>query len=193
MPTFKKSIFMSIKPKYCYQIFKGEKTLEIRKTKPEILQTPFDVYVYCTMPDIHHQTICGHMRLNDDELYIHPKEGLKHGDSIELMACDDAYSKDNFLNGKCIGKLTIDYIQRLRYPEDRLVDVIDAKEACLSAKEIIEYSRGKPLFGWHIKEANLFKRPLLADTFPTFKTVQRPPQSWQYVMINIDAFEKGEI
>lgn len=42
-----KAVLMSIKPYYCEMIFRGEKTIEIRKRAPK-LKPPFKVYVYCT-------------------------------------------------------------------------------------------------------------------------------------------------
>lgn len=47
-----KAVLMSIKPQFCEMIFRGEKTIEIRKRAPK-LKPPFKVYVYCTNdPDI---------------------------------------------------------------------------------------------------------------------------------------------
>ena len=42
-----KSVLTSIKPKYCELIVNGQKTIEVRKTKPRI-DTPFKCYIYCT-------------------------------------------------------------------------------------------------------------------------------------------------
>lgn len=42
-----KSVMLSIKPKYCRLIARGEKNIEVRKTKPKI-ETPFKCYIYCT-------------------------------------------------------------------------------------------------------------------------------------------------
>lgn len=42
-----KSILISINPKWCEKIASGEKTIEVRKTRPK-LETPFKVYIYCT-------------------------------------------------------------------------------------------------------------------------------------------------
>ena len=42
-----KEVLISIQPQWCEKIASGEKTLEIRKTKPK-LQTPFKCYIYCT-------------------------------------------------------------------------------------------------------------------------------------------------
>lgn len=44
-----KSILISIKPEYVEKILNGEKTIEIRKTKPNI-ELPCKVYIYCTKP-----------------------------------------------------------------------------------------------------------------------------------------------
>lgn len=42
-----KSVMISIDPKWCELIASGEKTIEVRKTKPR-LETPFKCYIYCT-------------------------------------------------------------------------------------------------------------------------------------------------
>lgn len=44
-----KAVMISIKPKWCEKIANGEKTVEVRKTKPT-LQPPFKCYIYCTKP-----------------------------------------------------------------------------------------------------------------------------------------------
>lgn len=43
-----KAVLLSINPSWCNLIFLGEKTLEIRKTKPNMRDEPFKCYVYCT-------------------------------------------------------------------------------------------------------------------------------------------------
>ena len=45
-----KAVLLSIRPKWCEKIARGEKTIEVRKTRPK-LETPFKAYIYCTMPD----------------------------------------------------------------------------------------------------------------------------------------------
>lgn len=42
-----KAVMLSILPKWCAKIASGEKTIEVRKTKPK-LETPFKCYIYCT-------------------------------------------------------------------------------------------------------------------------------------------------
>lgn len=42
-----KSVMISIRPRWCGLILAGEKTIEIRKTKPNI-EVPFKCYIYMT-------------------------------------------------------------------------------------------------------------------------------------------------
>lgn len=44
-----KAVMLSIRPKWCEKIINGEKTIEVRKTRPK-LQTPYKCYIYCTKP-----------------------------------------------------------------------------------------------------------------------------------------------
>ena len=48
-----KAVMLSIRPKWCEKIIIGEKTIEVRKTRPK-LETPFMCYIYCTSgrPDL---------------------------------------------------------------------------------------------------------------------------------------------
>jgi len=70
-----KSVLLPIHPEWCEKIASGEKTIEVRKTKPK-LATPFKCYIYCTKPigkiigefvcdkieniEIRHFTVFGH-------------------------------------------------------------------------------------------------------------------------------------
>lgn len=48
-----KSVLISIRPKWCEKICRGEKTIEVRKTRPK-LQTPFKCYIYRTKGTVPH-------------------------------------------------------------------------------------------------------------------------------------------
>lgn len=147
-----KSVMISINPKWCEFIASGKKIIEVRKTKPK-LKAPFKCYIYCTKASKKHQTISGHMVLNDDELFRHPIKGIKYGNSIELMMyeADKDYNKDNFLNGKVIGEFVCDFIyENISY---------DSKETCVSVDDMKKYANGKPLYGWHISDLVIYDRP----------------------------------
>ena len=42
-----KAILMSVHAKWCAKIMNGDKTIEVRKSKPNV-DLPIDVYIYCT-------------------------------------------------------------------------------------------------------------------------------------------------
>lgn len=93
------------------------------------LETPFKCYIYCTQ---------GEEKWLVGIIGKHPSEKL---------------------NGKVIGEFVCDRIERMRYPDDGLVDVVDARMACLTAKEIIAYSNGSPLYAWHISALQIYDKP----------------------------------
>lgn len=46
-----KAVMLSIRQKWCEKIASGEKTIEVRKTRPK-LETPFKCYIYCTQSGV---------------------------------------------------------------------------------------------------------------------------------------------
>nr|DAM59720.1 MAG TPA: hypothetical protein [Caudoviricetes sp.] len=193
-----KAVMISIRPKWCEKIARGEKTVEVRKTRPK-LETPFKCYIYCTQASVRYQTICGCHVLNSDELYRHPEQGIKHGYSIELMLCEN-YTKDNFLNGKVIGEFICDRIYELETKapvgsyyvkgEGQPTTNDVARQSCLTLKDMHEYLQSKVGYGWHISELKIYDRPKDFGDFTGLRetkfgsepvTIKRPPQSWCYV------------
>lgn len=49
-----KAVMLSIRPKWVEKIANGEKTIEVRKTKPK-LAPPFKCYIYCTQAKYPHE------------------------------------------------------------------------------------------------------------------------------------------
>ena len=45
-----KAVLISIRPEWCEKIINGQKTIEVRKTRPK-MDTPFKCYIYCTKPE----------------------------------------------------------------------------------------------------------------------------------------------
>lgn len=48
------AILLSIRPEWIDKILSGEKTIEVRKSRPR-LDTPFKCYIYCTKPKFEHE------------------------------------------------------------------------------------------------------------------------------------------
>lgn len=97
----RKAVMISIQPKWCELIANGNKTIEVRKTRPK-LETPFKVYIYCTnTPKYHH--------LYDLRPYNKSgkiKLGCVQHNSTSLVA-------DNYINGKVIGEFVCDKVEQI--------------------------------------------------------------------------------
>ena len=173
-----KSVMLSIRPKWCEKIVNGEKTIEVRKTRPK-LQTPFKCYIYCTMNHPYISVSCGKL----DKLNYRTNT---------VGRC----------NGKVIGEFTCDRIYELA-PLNHAPDDVE-KQACLTREEIVNYLKGTG-YGWHIvgsriydqpRELTEFRRPCPNDLYCEVCAMysnnngicnngalplRRPPQSWCYV------------
>lgn len=188
-----KAVLLSIRPEWCALIASGEKTAEVRKTKPSgvklgELAEPFKCYIYCT--SVKSLTL-------DKYGEVHSKTG---------GAVDD-------WSGKVFAEFLCDGIYQIRYTMDGLADVVDCKTTCLMPKDFIAYGKGKPLYGWSISEPKVYDTPKELKDFyfpPELycekglcgrcpkdqvmgldgdyafdceweKPITRPPQSWCYV------------
>lgn len=169
-----KAVMLSIRPEWCEKIISGEKTIEVRKTRPK-LETPFKCYIYCT--------------------------GVKNKSLTYWMEpryhyCDDHSHNafDRIGNGAVIGEFICDRISPIAFMYyDGLVDFVDCKTSCLSAKEILDYAGGQRLlYGWHISNLVIYDKPKKLSEFTGIKNtrfggmpykIQRPPQSWCYVEV----------
>lgn len=141
-----KSILISIKPEYVEKILNGEKTIEIRKTKPNI-ELPCKVYIYCTKgkPYLY--------RVNDDNKFELTNK-LRFQDS-------SCFVKDyNAQNGKVVAEFTLNKIDIIEICDpdvlvnEKIVDVMEyKKQTCLSFDNFIDYiGYGDDHDGWGNKE-----------------------------------------
>lgn len=176
-----KAVMISIRPKWCEKICRGEKTVEVRKGRPK-METPFTCYIYCTMD--------------------HPYISVSCGELDKLNYRTNTVGR---CNGKVIGEFICDAIARVnicgfwddsgKQLDNRL------KETCLTSEELCDYLGEKVGYGWHIsdlkiydtlKELSKFSRPFencidkVCDEFGCESCengghIKRPPQSWCYV------------
>lgn len=194
-----KSVLISIKPEWCEKIASGEKTIEIRKTKPK-LETPFKVYIYCTK---------GKPLLKTAEKSCFIDNSYKEGENL--------YGLYELVNGKVIGEFVCDSIIKINYNRDGYG--LDGEagiiaRSCVPEKELYHYLQGKTPYLWHIsdlviydkpRELNEFSKPCICEGEYEGKTycnclhcdlagdsdygiiacdrkLTRPPQSWAYVI-----------
>ena len=140
-----RAVLISIRPKWCEKIINGDKTIEVRKTRPK-LETPFKCYIYCT---------------KDKHLaFMQNRFGTK------LIACMDAETAipvgGAVGNGKIIGKFTCDRIYELA-PLNHAPDDVE-KQACLTREEIVNYLKGTG-YGWHIFDLEIYDQPKELNEF----------------------------
>ena len=127
-----KAVMISIRPRWCELIANGDKTIEIRKTRPK-LETPFKCYIYCTMD--------------------HPYISVSCGELDKLNYRTNTVGR---CNGKVIGEFTCDRIYGLA-PLNHAPDDVE-QQACLTREEIVRYLKGVG-YGWHISDLKIYDKP----------------------------------
>lgn len=197
-----KSVLISIQPKWVNKIASGEKTIEVRKTRPKI-ETPFKCYIYATKPKKYYK-VSRFMAISDENLYlVNGKIKMDNG----FVCWGDGVDYE-YLNRKVIGEFVCDKITDIsvvvRNCNENYNEVYhndECKGTCLTWKELQEYGKSKPLYGWHIRNLKIYDKPKeLSEFFYACnqpkgtdcsncvdngknhcKTITRPPQSWCYV------------
>ena len=94
--TGDKAVMISIRPKWCDLIVSGQKTVEIRKTKPDLSNGPLKVYIYKT----NRGKVIGEFLLRNCG-YIQAwidTDGYRHlGNTLGLRHCVDNEELFNYL------------------------------------------------------------------------------------------------
>lgn len=165
-----KAVLISIRPKWCQLIALGEKTIEIRKTRPK-LETPFKCYIYCTLSgskEFFNETLKG-----DVVAWNKGEWAERKGTVIGEFTCNNILEigRRGFNNNfdYCYESLNI-------FGNDDIESYITAvRKSCLSKNELNEYGKNSHfLYAWSISDLVIYEK---ASNKPLF----RPPQSWCYV------------
>lgn len=200
-----KAVLISIKPKWCEKIVNGNKTIEVRKTRPK-LHTPFKCYIYCTIGGQDLNIPISQERLMRDYLET---------GSMKSLNCPLG-------NGKVIGEFTCDRIYELETKArggsyyvkggDWLTACEVVQQSCLSLEDMHDYLHAQKGYGWHITDLRIYDAPRELSEFwrscPEYSELstnclvcenvcgdsdetdcntdgriylRRPPQSWCYV------------
>lgn len=173
----KNAVMISIKPEYVRLIANGEKTIEIRKTKPN-LEAPFKVYMYQTRPKSKKDCIegesygmvVGEFTCTRIQRSFDASGGLV--DVVDLkMSCLSPKQIINYADGKALYYWYIsDVFMYLKprkiseyfYPSDKYCE--DQLCGCCPKYETPSYEYGE------VERDCYWEKPL-----------ERPPQSWCYV------------
>ena len=195
-----KAVLISIRPKWCEKIINGDKTIEVRKTRPK-LDTPFKCYIYCML------------------------QGCNEFFRVDLGGDVAKWNRGKWADrkGKVIGEFTcdrIDWITHIGYTgipnlvETRICDAATMRTsptggllnaACLTPKMMNDYLAGGDGYGWHISDLSIYDQPqkltefrrscpndLYCEACAMYSNnngicnngalpLRRPPQSWCYV------------
>lgn len=154
-------VLLSIRPKWVEKIVSGEKTVEVRKTRPK-LKTPFKCYIYCTQS---RKYIGGKAVKN-----IWINRGTKsrfigNGKIIGEFICNNIYTVEN--RGSCfaIGN------------EIAITNEV-AKASCIFFDDMKQYAGNRNvLYAWHISNLKIYDETKELSDFG----LKKPPQSWCYV------------
>ena len=147
-----KAVMLSIRPKWCALIASGKKTVEVRKTRPNI-ETTFKCYIYETQAESDAPWV------DEDGHFIYKGRGAVIGEFV----CDHVMPIFN------------NTLLSASIPDELMLENLSP---CLTDREIKEYlgnrSRG---YGWHISDLVIYNTPRPLSDFG----LTRPPQSWCYV------------
>lgn len=144
-----KSVLISIKPKYCELIAKGRKTIELRKTKPN-LKPPFKCYIYMTKSNL----------VGDRKAYKDRMAGKVIGEFI----CDEILCFP-YIEGEEPGEYCYN------------IPTVIGEQTCLHYGDAANYGSGKNLYFWHISNLVIYDKPKELDDFiksniPSFENLK---------------------
>ena len=167
-----KAVLISIRPEWVEKILSGEKTLEVRKTRPK-LEAPFKVYIYCTAGNLSYEVNNGMMcNISGGKLVV--------GEFV----CDKI---------DCVDIPYPAFMGRL--------DKHWTEDSCCTYYQLHRYFYQDRAYFWHIsglkiydmpRELSEFSRPFencigkVCDEYGCAYCengghIKRPPQSWCYV------------
>ena len=180
-----KAVLISIKPKWCKLIMDGQKTVEIRKSRPKI-DTPFKCYIYCSLSGVKEF----YMGLQNGVYRIKYREEQwydKMGKVIGEFVCDriskyemewyGGYAEDTYQDIRGIyydGDLEREVealVASNEMSKDELNKCYLLADSCLSFDDIGKYVCGKKdfgfhtFYGWHISDLKIYETPIRLSEF----------------------------
>lgn len=180
-----KAVLISIRPEWVKKILDGEKTLEVRKTRPK-LETPFKCYIYCTAGNLSYEVNNGMMcnisggRLVVGEFVcdeIAKVNGAALPDVPEFVfykSCLCFDQLDNYLNGKegyawHISNLKVYDIPKQLGEFSPVCRYKNDDKSCPSRKVACSFQRYD------------YNQDGTINITECGKVIEHPPQSWCYV------------
>ena len=183
-----KAVMISIQPKWVEKIANGQKTIEVRKTRPK-LDMPFKCYIYCTKGSKGEKMCFGQYTCH-----------IGNGKVIGHFVCDRIYNLVQAGAGIMFATENLDLLEPQMFRD----------MSCLTDSQLADYLGNKDGYAWHITDLVIYDEPKALGEFehscPTNLKkipyinclycrynfvgnrgnkcdckVTRPPQSWCYV------------
>lgn len=178
-----KAVLISIRPEWCEKIANGQKSVEVRKTRPNF-EVPFKCYIYVT--NTRPFLVIGDVFRGDWFTEFTRISGYSRAEADRIW---------DVFNGNVMGEFLCDQIDTFRPVNEPygIYDVDDdyVLQTCLENGALWDYGHGKTLYGWHIAGLEIYDAPKKLEEFrvPELPTglryevdvIKRPPQSWRYV------------
>ena len=168
-----KAVLISIRPRWTGLILSGEKTLELRRMRPN-LTPPFKCYVYCSM---------GRKPWVRKDV-----PGIRQdGHIVAEFICDKI---TRLTHVGATGDLRAPELMAVKGRSPEPAVNFDGGRSCLTLSEIERYLDGGDGFIWHISSLKTYGRPKLLSELTGLRTTKfgsapvkltRPPQDWYYV------------
>lgn len=175
------AILISIRPEWLEKILNGEKTIEIRKTKPKC-ELPCKVYIYCTKGSYSknkQDILCYYNNTNKYELF--------NKKQYEKEFCFD-------VNGKVVAEFILNEVTDLRKMHHLKATGLILYKGAMDMAQYHEYG-GR--YAWHISNLKIYDKPKelsefrkICDVGPIvlcsncrkckYGLFTRPPQSYCY-------------
>ena len=163
-----KAVLISIRPKWCEKIASGEKTIEVRKTRPK-LETPFKSYIYQTgQGGVIGEFVC-------DDIFERIVQVGTNCQTPKYCLCDwnmDCTPLDGVLSDAC---LTLDELEKYLDGGDGYGWHISDLKIYDTPKELSKFSR--PFENCIDKVCDEFG----CASCENGGHIKRAPQSWGYV------------
>mgnify|MGYP003307374415 CR=1 FL=1 len=171
------SVMLSIRPKYVYRIMRGEKTCEVRKTKPR-LETPFICHVYATKGKDRLFDVIKDGDMNYGEVY-HGKPVFIKLSEPERYQVPVQHVVGSFVCDKIIEVTPETLGEQIKNGE------LNEFSTSLTVDEFMKYM-GKKCYLWHISNYASYRPPKQLSDFMSYGAVDGhymkvPPQSWCYI------------
>lgn len=192
-----KAVLISIRPEWVKKILDGEKTIEVRKTRPK-LETPFKCYIYCT--NTRPFLVWGDVFRGDWFTEVTRLSGYGRAEADSIW---------NVFNGHVVGEFVCDRVETIKAATESygIYDVDDdfVAQTRLVDGALWDYGKGATLYGWHISKLEIYDTPKVLSKFRRIcdkgcrcegcarywgnggncgidsLRIKRPPQSWCYV------------